>query len=250
VLLLVYMALDCCDAGDVATTAGSIRAQNRERITVAILAASRAQIAERGANELSLRAIARELEMASSAIYRYFPSRDALLTKLIIDSYNSIADAVEQSEAAVARDDILERYRTICRAVRTWSLANQHEFFLIYGTPAPGYAAPTDTIAPASRIGTLLIGLMTEATTTPGDDRAELAVSAAGAASLTPMRSQVPPRVSDAELLRGLGTFSAMFGAISFELSGQLHNVVDDSAVGRAAYYDALIETWLQTLGW
>ncbi|NQU38305.1 MAG: TetR/AcrR family transcriptional regulator [Actinobacteria bacterium] len=235
-------------------TAGSIRAQNRERITAAILASSRAQIAERGANELSLRAIARELQMASSAIYRYFPSRDALLTTLIIDSYNSIADQVEEAEAVVPRADFLGRYRAICRAARTWSLANRHEFFLIYGTPVPGYAAPTDTIEPASRIGTLLIGLMLEAAPESSGERSHLSVAANAASemalALAPIRRQMPPDISEAGLLRGLGTFSAMFGAISFELSGQLHNVVDDSVAARAAYYDALIEIWLETLGW
>jgi hypothetical protein len=37
-----------------------------------------------GAQQLSLRAAARELGMVSSALYRYFPSRDDLLTALIV----------------------------------------------------------------------------------------------------------------------------------------------------------------------
>ena len=57
--------------------------------------------AERGAAGLSLRAVARDLGMASSAIYRYFPSRDALLTALIIESYDALGDACEQAHAAV-----------------------------------------------------------------------------------------------------------------------------------------------------
>ncbi len=66
---------------------------------------ARRQLATEGAAGLSLRAVAREMGMVSSAIYRYFPSRDDLLTTLIIDGYNAIGAAVEQAEAACPRDD-------------------------------------------------------------------------------------------------------------------------------------------------
>ena len=63
-----------------------------------IKAIARQHLATDGAN-LSLRAVARDMGMVSSAIYRYFPSRDDLLTALILDAYNALGAAVEAAEA-------------------------------------------------------------------------------------------------------------------------------------------------------
>ena len=230
--------------------AGSIRALNRERITAAILEAARGQIATVGASGLSVRAIARELGMASSAVYRYFPSRDTLLTKLIVDSYDSLGAAVEAAEARVARDDPRGRFRAICRAVRSWALANQHEYFLIYGTPVPGYRAPEDTIAPATRVAALMINLLVEGSSEGSTAASRSEVSTALHRALSPMRASVPPEVSDAQMAAGLSIFSAIFGAVSFELGGQLHNVIREAETSRAAYFDAQIDGWLTSLGW
>ncbi|MGH8861716.1 MAG: TetR/AcrR family transcriptional regulator, partial [Jatrophihabitantaceae bacterium] len=101
--------------------------------------------------DLSLRAVARDLGVVSSAVYRYFESRDALLTALIIDGYDSLGAAVEVAEAIVARRDLSGRWLATGRAVRAWALERPHEYALLYGSPVPGYAAPQDTIGPASR---------------------------------------------------------------------------------------------------
>lgn len=223
---------------------------NRERITASILDAARDQIAESGASSLSVRAIARDLGMASSAIYRYFASRDELLTRLIIDSYDSLGAAVEAAEARVPRDDRPRRFRTTCHAVRKWALANQHEYFLIYGTPVPGYRAPDDTIAPATRVATVMITLLVEDSALRSEARSRADVPPALHRALSPMRASVPDGVSDADMFAGLSVFSAIFGAVSFELGGQLHNVIREAETSRFAYFDALVDGWLATLGW
>ena len=58
------------------------------------------QIAEFGAPALSLRAIAREIKITAPAIYNYFPRRDDLVTSLIVDAYNSLADSHHAPEEA------------------------------------------------------------------------------------------------------------------------------------------------------
>ena len=95
--------------------------------------------------------------MASSAIYRYFPSRDDLLTALIIDGYNAVGEAVENADAAVPREDHGGRWLAVCHAVRDWALAHPHEYALLYGSPVPGYQAPADTV-PAAIRDTLVYG--------------------------------------------------------------------------------------------
>ena len=81
--------------------ARTARERAREEITAEILSAARARLQEAGPGELSLRAVARDVGMVSSAVYRYFPSRDDLLTALILQCYDELGEAVERADAAV-----------------------------------------------------------------------------------------------------------------------------------------------------
>src|SRR6478735_12482860 len=123
------------------------RTENIERIKGLALE----QLAESGAASLSLRAIARELNLVSSAIYRYYASRDELITALIVDAYDDLALVLEQAGAPDRRGP-RRRWTETCHALRAWAVAAPHRFALIYGSAIPGYAAPGDTIVPAGRV--------------------------------------------------------------------------------------------------
>ena len=201
------------------------RERARAELTTEITDAARRQLAEVGPADLSLRAIARDLEMASSAIYRYFASRDALLTQLIVDAYDSMGAAAEAAEATVDRDDHLGRWMAATRAARQWALDHRHEYSLIYGSPVPGYAAPTDTIDPAGRVGLLLAAILADA---------------ARSGVLGPVPAPAPagdvlaPGLADqlgadgAHAAAGVQAWTWLFGTISFELFGHYNNVVAD----------------------
>ena len=73
----------------------SLRARVRAELTAEIKETARRHLAAEGAANLSLRAVARDLGMVSSALYRYFASRDELLTALIVDAYNSMGEAAD-----------------------------------------------------------------------------------------------------------------------------------------------------------
>lgn len=218
-------------------TPRTARERARAEITTEILDTARTHLIADGAAALSLRAVARDLGMVSSAVYRYVPNRDALLTMLIVDAYDSLGTAVEKAEAAIRRDDFLGRFLATCHAVRTWALAHPHEYALVYGSPVPGYAAPQDTIAPASRVPvvliTIIVDLYESGAVVPAAD-----ISPAVAASISPIQSYVSGRLPDDLMLRGMAAWSALFGAVSFELYGHLHNVVTDSVRARKAYFD------------
>ncbi len=175
--------------------------------------------------------------MASSAVYRYVPNRDALLTMLIVDAYDSLGESVERAEAAIARHRHLERFLVTCQAVRAWALAHPHEYALIYGSPVPGYAAPTDTIAPASRVPIVLVTILVDLSAADLAPRAA-DIAPAVRASIAPISSFVGGRITDDLMLRGLAAWSGLFGAVSFELYGHLHNVVADGPRARKAYFD------------
>ncbi len=125
----------------------------RERVRAAtideIKQTARQQMAAQGAASLSLRAIAREMGMTAPALYRYFASRDDLVTALIVDAYNSLTAALVASQES-AEESYAERVMASARAYRSWALAHPEEYSLIFGTPIPNYHAPMESTAPAA----------------------------------------------------------------------------------------------------
>jgi AcrR family transcriptional regulator len=230
VLLILVIALEMGDDAGMTAATGA-RARVRAELTEEILAAGRRQLAEHGSAALSLRAVAREVGMVSSAVYRYFPSRDHLLTALIVDAYDGIGAAVERAAAKVPAADLTGRWLAICDRVRRWAIANPHEYALIYGSPVPGYRAPETTIGPATRVALVLVQLLLDAETagalTPGPPAAE--PSPRLRADLDRL-GETFAGVPEAVVVRALTAWSAIFGIVSFELFGQFHNVIAANA--------------------
>ena len=154
--VLSFLVTSVADCGDEHVGAARCPGPRTGRTARRGRSASLAHTGESGAAALSVRAIARELGLASSALYRYYPSRDALLTRLIIEAYNELGETVEPTRPSTPRDDLAGRYAGDCHAVRDWACAHPHEYALIYGSPVPGYAAPDDTIDPAVRVARVL----------------------------------------------------------------------------------------------
>jgi AcrR family transcriptional regulator len=188
---------------------------------------ARRHLASDGAN-LSLRAVARDLGVVSSAIYRYFASRDELLTALILDAYNALGAEVEAADGSVVgREELSARWMAVCHAVRDWALASPHEYALIYGSPVPGYRAPEDTVAAATRGVRVLGGILQDAAT-HGRFSAEPPVDGPMAGNFAELAATLCPDAPPAALARGMGAWVQLFGTVSFELFGQLENAVTD----------------------
>ncbi|MGY0235267.1 TetR/AcrR family transcriptional regulator [Longispora urticae] len=206
--------------------AASIRARIRAEMVDEIKRVARRHLAVDGAN-LSLRAVARDLGMVSSAVYRYFASRDDLLTALILDAYNAMGDAAERAEAAVPRGDLLGRWLAVADGLRGWALAHPEEYALIYGSPVPGYAAPMDTVEPSTRPVVLLGGILADAwraglLVDHGDDPLPPAL----AAEVRRIAEFTGADVPEYAMVRGLLAWTELFGAISFELFGRINNTI------------------------
>src|SRR6478609_10359339 len=86
------------------------RQRARAQTLADITTIGRQHLATEGAAALSVRAVARDLGVVSSAIYRYVRSRDDLLTLLVVDGYDELGDAVDEAEGAIARDDFRGRF--------------------------------------------------------------------------------------------------------------------------------------------
>jgi AcrR family transcriptional regulator len=186
----------------------------------------------------------------SSALYRYFASRDELLTALILDAYNALGEAVEKADAAVAdRSQLRGRWLAGGRALRGWALANPAEYALLYGSPVPGYAAPQDTIAAAARSTIVLARILADGFAAGAVTRPGLTPSAPPAepvrADLAVARDAVAPGLPDELLLAAMTGWLQIFGTISFELFGQFNNVIE----ARAEFFDQQLDLMADLMG-
>ena len=188
-----------------------------------IVRIGRAHLATDGAAALSLRAVARDLGVVSSAVYRYVASRDELLTLLVVDGYDELGDAVDAALARVDAAQHAERMRVIGRAVRTWALAEPATYALLFGSPVPGYEAPAEqTTGPGTRVVVRLVEGWEDAWRAGEvsvDDRA-LAPRRLSR-DLARIRRQMEITAPDALIARGLFGWAALFGCIGFEVFGQ-----------------------------
>ncbi|MEV6699357.1 TetR/AcrR family transcriptional regulator [Streptomyces sp. NPDC051453] len=204
------------------------RERARGELTRAIKEEARRQIAAEGAQRLSLRAVARELGVVSSALYRYFASRDELLTALIIDAYGALADRLEKASAGFGhgRADARGRWRALCGGVRDWAREHPHEYALIYGTPIPGYQAPRTTVSPAARVIEALAGVVREVPTA-GDGELGRALPGRVGEQMAGTAALVAPGVPGSAMSRALIAWTQLFGMVNFELFGHLVGSVD-----------------------
>jgi AcrR family transcriptional regulator len=115
-----------------------------------IIAIAWKQIAENGASTLSLRAIARAMEMTAPALYRYFPDRDALVTNLIVEAFTSLGEALLAGQESIPAGDHVGRLTATGIAYRAWAMTYPQRYALIFGTPIPGYEAPSKVTMPAA----------------------------------------------------------------------------------------------------
>ncbi|XAS71715.1 WHG domain-containing protein [Micrococcaceae bacterium Sec5.1] len=201
------------------------RERARAQTIADIVRLGREHLAVHGAAALSLRAVARDLGVVSSAVYRYVESRDELLTLLLIDGYNELGDEVDAAVAAVPENDFAGQFRALGKAIRAWALREPASYALLFGSPVPGYQAPGErTTVPGTRVIFRLVSIFDAA------HRAgalEMEVSPAVvippvlAADMRNIRTELGITVPESALARGVLAWTSVFGAVSFEVFGQ-----------------------------
>jgi AcrR family transcriptional regulator len=187
------------------------------------------QIATAGASALSLNAIARQMGMSGPALYRYFAGRDELITELVRDAYQSLSDTFRATVEAGGGADLA----ALAHALRGWALADPHRYFLVYGTPVPGYHAPADITAIASEIMAPLL----DACAALEHDRPQAAFDT----HLDAHRQwadghPAPP----AALHRALSVWTRLHGVLSLEAAGHFTGMGFDPALLFEAELDEL----------
>ncbi|MGY4709278.1 TetR/AcrR family transcriptional regulator [Mycolicibacterium sp. CBM1] len=197
------------------------RQESRQRIEAQIIELGRRQLAGEGAAGLSVRAIARELGMASSAVYRYVASRDELLTLLLVDAYSELADAVDDARKRCTGDWRAD-VAAIARAMRRWALDRPASWALLYGSPVPGYHAPAElTTGPGTRVVGALFGAVATGVAVGAIAPTKDPVAQGISDDLVRLRKEFDFPGDDAVMIRCTAAWAIMVGAISLEVFGQ-----------------------------
>lgn len=213
-----------CEDELVPDNAIGVRQARRDDVAAQILQVGRLHLVKDGAAALSLRAVARDLGMVSSAVYRYVANRDDLLTLLLVDAYDELADDVDTAVAGAAEQPWSARVLVAARALRGWAIREPARYALLYGSPVPGYAAPPErTVEPGTRVIRTMVQLVSEG---------NAAGDVVGSAALVPLPA--PLRRNLCAIARDLNTdldpdhlarttllWSTLIGSVSLEVFGQ-----------------------------
>lgn len=226
----------------------SRREKQHDHIREEVKAIARRHMAAQGTASLSIRAIGREMEITSQALYRYFPSRDDLITALIADAFNSHGAAVQQAVNALPESDLVGRLWAFVKSYREWALAHPIDFQLIYGNPIPDYHAPTNIIDPIAENATA-IGLVTLQQAIDGGvvvlprQYTELPVDVANTL-IVPSQLLGQP-ISPAVIYLSTMVWGAMQGLIMLEMFGHIQSMTTDPS----AFYRHQMADVLQRIG-
>jgi AcrR family transcriptional regulator len=128
----------------------TLRERYRLQVRDEVKAIALRQLAESGPAGISLNAIARELGVSGPALYRYITNRNELLTELVIDAHDDLADAIRVAVAKAAQG-ARPRFQALARAFRGWALSQPDRYRLLYAEPVPGYDAHVERIIAAGQ---------------------------------------------------------------------------------------------------
>ena len=214
-----------------------------------IKATARRQLAREGATALSLRAVAAEMGLTAPALYRYYPRRDELIAALIIDAFHALGDALEEARRTCPPDAYSAQFSAMMHAYRSWALAHEADFTLIYGTPIPGYHAPDDVTNPAVRRSVAPLMALLGAAWEAGALHPDAAYTAAPAPLAERFTAMLPEaergRIPTLVLHVGFVSWTRLQGLIMLELFGHIAPIIGPPA----SFYDFEVRMQLRLFG-
>jgi AcrR family transcriptional regulator len=213
----------------------TIRERYRAQVQAEVKQAALAQLAQAGPGGISISAIGKQLGVSGPALYRYFASRDELLTELVIDAYHDLADALTAATSHVSNPGPRAKLEALARAYRSWALAQPHRYQLLFGSPLPDYDAHAQRLIEAAQQAMNLLldilgGVQDRAAIPPQPLASQLA------AWVQPHH----PGIDPATALHAVLTWSRLHGIVSLEITGNFASIGLDPG--------QLFETQLATL--
>lgn len=197
------------------------RQQARDRTEAQIIEVGRRHLITDGAAGLSLRAVAREIGLVSSAVYRYVASRDDLLTLLLVDAYTELADTVDAAAESVS-GDWAARLVVMAHAARRWAVDQPARWALLYGSPVPGYRAPAElTVGPGTRVVGALFAVIADGIRAGAVPDPKDVAPKPVSEDFDRVREEFGFAGGDPVLLQCFLVWATLVGAISLEVFGQ-----------------------------
>ncbi|GAA1936436.1 TetR/AcrR family transcriptional regulator [Nocardioides marmoribigeumensis] len=203
-----------------------VRARRRAQVERRLVEVGRTHLARHGAAGLTVRGVARDLQMAPSALFRYVDGLEDLLTTLIVACYEELGDRVLAADAAVDQGDAHARWWSLAHACRDWALEHPHDWALLYGSPVPTYDAPPEVTTPAgTRVTDLLLRIGQEAGPEAWGEPVLTGQEERAVAAVGPLVTEgVGGPLGAVRLLQGMTAWTLLVGAVSaevFELFGK-----------------------------
>lgn len=224
---------------------GTPRQRYRDHVRAEIKEAALRQIGAGGPASLSLNAIAKELGVTGPALYKYFGSRDALLTELIIEGYEAVAEAVRAEAARTADRPARERLHALAAVYRNWAVEVPHLYQLLLGSPSPGYEAPSETVDSARGVLGPFLTVLAQGSPRSAAGALEAELGAWGES--TPavaewVRTYAPDADPGPALAAAITVWSRMHGAVGLEIQGQFKGMGHRGSTLLTSEIDALAD--------
>jgi AcrR family transcriptional regulator len=194
-----------------------------------------------GVHALSIAALARSMAMSAPAVYRYFPSRDALVAHLITLSYGQLTDAMAQAVQGSRRAP-RARIGLLVTAYRDWALRHRRRYGMLFGERGGDLPAEAAGPTPLDQAMALLIDLLTAV----GDGSPE---GTSGDRALDGQlnkwaRSQERPDTSARVARVAIVVWTRVHGIVSLELTGMF----DDRSIDAQRLIDLEIDDAVRAL--
>jgi AcrR family transcriptional regulator len=213
----------------------TVRQRYRAQVRGEIKAIALRQLAESGPAGISVNAIARELGVSGPALYRYFASRDALLTELVIDAYDELAGALRSAVAAARERGARQRFEALAHAFRAWAVAQPDRYRLLYGPPLPGYDAHAERLIAAGQASmNLLVDILRDA-----DEPAATHLPEPLWAQLSTWAHGRSIDIDATMALRAVLIWSRLHGFVSLEVGGNFRGM----GIGAEALFEIEVAT-------
>jgi AcrR family transcriptional regulator len=227
----------------------SRRDRQRAATVAEIKAAARRLLVSGGVAAVGLRAVARELGLSAPALYRYFPSHEALLTAVIADLYDELTAALLDLQDTGADPDLGAQLYLLAGGLRDWALAHPAEFGLLFGSAVPDPHAEDHEATPGHQAAMRFAGVFKELVSQvwlkhPFQCPAEEELGPVLVEQLQQMSEHfhgMPP----CAIYLALTYWTRLYGLICMEVFGQLHWALDDAG----AYFEAQLREIGDALG-
>jgi AcrR family transcriptional regulator len=219
---------------------GGIRGRFRAHIRDEVKQVALRQLAEGGPQALSVNAIAKELGVSGPALYRYFTSRDELLTELVTDAYHDFAVALGAATRPARRLRPPQRLRAFAAAYRAWANAEPHRYRLLFAAPLPGYDAQSDRLVTASQEAmNVLLDVLTDLVPEPGNGHPGPLDDQLARWARNHRLTDLDPALA----LRAVSIWTRLHGLVSLEIEGNYASMGLDPEL----LFDTEVTTILQS---